>query len=379
MKKILLLTCMALAASVGFGQAGVGDSAVDVSAVEVSINVNCAPAEECYVAAFTDASGGFVAEAANEDDDETMDEDESVVTVAVACDGYAKAGRLTPNDEGMVSAHFGDDDLACDDGTGTALIQGIMPGGWYWINDEISSAVGSLLPLSVYGNEPTLPTMPGGILTAKSQEFTVLGKDYEPAATFVKHADSGRVGILSHLLPMKPKRRCADKVQNDCVLDAMYSITATGPDGDVANGSVVHRNTGENTVELNLSVTGDGHLPTTGTGTLSATWDMNGVADPDKPVDTPGVDINGNGITIMAVDSSTGRCHASSADKDDKIGVYVTATPVNPFGAVPVPDEIDQFVIWVACFEPAAASAIQGRELVPDNLVPGNPFPTNPD
>jgi hypothetical protein len=361
---------MALVATAALGQIGVDN------AVEVSVNVNCAPASDCYIAAFTDASGGFVAAAANEDDEETMDEDESLVTVAVACDGYARSGELTPDDEGMVSAHFGDENLACSDGTGTAVIEGIKAGGWYWVNDETSSAVSALLPLSVYGNSPTMPTMPGGILVAESPGFTVQGVEYESVATFVKHGPSGRVGILSHLLPQPPMARCAGTVLNDCVLDAKYSIEATIPDGDdagtdadeVANGGSVDRGATD-AVVMTLSVVGDGHLPV-GDGTLTVTWTTNGVADSEKTVTTPGVgNVNNNQISIAAEDG--GRCAETSPDRDVKIGVYVTATPGDPFGAVPVPMPV-QFAFWVACPELEAEAATQGQELVPDN-----PFPTD--
>jgi hypothetical protein len=362
---------MALVATAALGQIGVDN------AVEVSVNVNCAPASDCYIAAFTDASGGFVAAAANEDDEETMDEDESLVTVAVACDGYARSGELTPDDEGMVSAHFGDENLACSDGTGTAVIEGIKAGGWYWVNDETSSAVSALLPLSVYGNSPTMPTMPGGILVAESPGFTVQGVEYESVATFVKHGPSGRVGILSHLLPQPPMARCAGTVLNDCVLDAKYSIEATLPDGDdtdtdpdgVADGGSVDR-AADAPVVMTLSLVGDGHLPV-GDGTLTVTWTTNGVADSTKEVDTPGV-AEVSGTTIDIATEANGRCAANNPDRDAKVGVYVTATPPETgFGAVPVPMPV-QFAFWVACPELEAEAATQGQELVPDN-----PFPTD--
>ncbi len=75
-----------------------------------------------------------------------------------------------------------------------------MDGGWYWINDDLNSAVASLLPKTVVGNAQTAPIDPGGLTFDKGDN-----------ATFVKHEGSGRVGILQHIMPTPPVAACGGK------------------------------------------------------------------------------------------------------------------------------------------------------------------------
>ncbi len=82
--------------------------------------------------------------------------------------------------------------LACDRAGGALEIGGLEDGGWYWITDDMNSAVGALLREDVLDNTPTQPTDPGSDDIVLTQ---VKG------AVFVKQASTGRVGILSTILP----------------------------------------------------------------------------------------------------------------------------------------------------------------------------------
>ena len=130
-------------------------------------------------------SGGLVAE---------TDADE-VVFVAT-CDGVTTSGKWMPNDDGVVIRPFNDDNgLSChSDKEGNRLQLGpVMDGGWFYINDEMNSAVGNLVNHDILDNEMT------EIADAGDSVTTTMGK----GAVYLKHTN-GRVGILPTILPVEP-------------------------------------------------------------------------------------------------------------------------------------------------------------------------------
>ena len=131
-------------------------------------------------------SGGLIAE---------TDADE-VVFVAT-CGGVTTSGKLMPNNDGMVATLFDDDNgLACHSAhEGNRMQLGpVMDGGWFWINDEMSSAVGNLVNHKIMDNEMT------EIADAGDGVTSMMGK----GAVFLKETKSGRVGILPTILPVEP-------------------------------------------------------------------------------------------------------------------------------------------------------------------------------
>ena len=83
---------------------------------------------------------------------------------------------------------------------GSLEIAGLEDGGWYWITDEMNSAVGSLIRRDVLDNTPTQPTDPGSddiVLTQVS------------GAVFLKQTSTGRVGLLPSILPAPQEDRPA--------------------------------------------------------------------------------------------------------------------------------------------------------------------------
>ena len=136
MKHIMIALVLCAIPAMAFGQIGSADPA--------SVDVVC-PDDECHTAPVFKGQGGFVGAAAMEDDEDTMDVDESVVTVVVSCGAVTTSMDANQDDEGIVRQLFTEDNgLACADG-GSIDISGLADGGWYWIQDEANSAVSSLM------------------------------------------------------------------------------------------------------------------------------------------------------------------------------------------------------------------------------------------
>ena len=72
---------------------------------------------------------------------------------------------MTPDNKGIVrqSLNAADGFDCRAEGGGTVEIEGLKHGGWYWITDETSSAVGALIPKDILRNEQIEPTDPGGV------------------------------------------------------------------------------------------------------------------------------------------------------------------------------------------------------------------------
>ena len=159
-----------------------------------TVTMDCAEGE-CHVVPFARRSGGFVGRARSGADR---------VEAFLVCRGIGTtkvvARELTPGRGGLVSLLFGVDDgrsdaLVCEPGADAALeIRGLTDGGWYWLTDESNTAVAPLLSRDVLGNRKVRPVNPGSpdILIEANRAGT---------ASFVKQLSTGRVGILSHVLP----------------------------------------------------------------------------------------------------------------------------------------------------------------------------------
>ena len=174
------------------------------------INVTLdAPVAGRHVALYFKGSGGFVGQAAP-DLASTEDVDESVVAFLVTCGDRTMSREAEKDHRGIVRQVFNHENgLACNEG-GAIEIHGLKDGGWYWINDEKSSAVSFLIPKAALGNAQTKPVDPGGVTITSMKGG---------AASFVKHEASGRVGILSHILP-EPQVGCKGSAEEPCIIGA---------------------------------------------------------------------------------------------------------------------------------------------------------------
>ena len=215
-------------------------------------------------------SGGLIAE---------TDADE-VVFVAT-CGGVTTSGKLMPNDDGMVATLFDDDNgLACHSAhEGNRMQLGpVMDGGWFWINDEMSSAVGNLVNHKIMDNEMT------EIADAGDGVTSMMGK----GAVFLKETKSGRVGILPTILPVEPPPAtvmCGPRLNgagtaytwqqtSKCMLGGGGTkIRLRGPAaynsrGTITNGMVTRPSSGTITVNADLWVDESGSYSTGTTPTL---------------------------------------------------------------------------------------------------------------
>ena len=139
MKHITIALVLSVIPAMAFGQVGAIDAAM--------VDVLC-PAAECHTATYFQGSGGFVG-MATEDDEDTEDTDESEVAFIVSCGATTTRAVAEKDEMGVVRQVFNEaNGLACA-ADGEINIHRLMPGGWYWINDGINSAVGSLLPKTV--------------------------------------------------------------------------------------------------------------------------------------------------------------------------------------------------------------------------------------
>ena len=361
MKHITIALVICAIPAVAFGQLGV--------VIDGAKAVVVCPQNECYAAPYFAGTGGFVAMGSTMDVAATADKNEAMdsVAVAVSCGNVVETMKFTPDEDGMVRQAFDETNgLACAAGGGSFVIDGIEEGGWYWINDTMSSAVSSLVPLNVYGNDRVTPVDPGGVTITPAAMFSasspgLAATAYMSAASYVKHEMSGRVGIIPHILPTEPIATCGPKLQNNCTVRASYSIgLALGTDGKVGAG--VTR--GDDAVTVTPSVAAMGELAGEAVGSFMVV-----IAGGD----TNGVTVTDSGTTavvgIAAAVADAGRCADNNIDRDTPIKVTFSYTNMSATGYVPAVGRLADRSITVHC--PAVKEpANQGV-----NLVPENPFP----
>ena len=168
-----LLICAT--ASMAFGQFGV---VVDPAKVDVAC-----PDDECHVAPVFMGEGGFVGELADGFD---------MANFVVTCGNTTASGSAAGDGGGVVRQLFSmANGLACHGEGGSIQIHGLADGGWYWINDDMNSAVSPLIAKDALMGDEVMPVDPGGV--------TLMAGDY---GTYVK--SGSRVGILPHFVPTAP-------------------------------------------------------------------------------------------------------------------------------------------------------------------------------
>jgi hypothetical protein len=361
MKHITIALVICAIPAVAFGQLGV--------VIDGAKAVVVCPKDECYAAPYFAGTGGFVAMGSKMDDADTADKNEAMDTVAVAvsCGNVVETMEFTPDEDGMVRQAFDETNgLACAAGGGSFVIHGIEEGGWYWINDTMSSAVGSLVPLNVYGNARITPVDPGGVTITPAAMFSAsepegIATAYMSAASYVSHEASGRVGIIPHILPTEPIATCGPLLQNNCTVRASYSIgLALGTGGKVGAG--VTR--GDEAVTVTPSVAALGELAGDAIGNFKAVIAGTGHGVTTEDTETETV------VSIEAVVPGAGRCADNNIDRDTPIKVTFSFLG-GADGYVPAVGALADRSITVHCPEVEVEdSANQGV-----NLVPENPFP----
>lgn len=220
-----------------------------------------------HVAPYFRGEGGFIATVA-----EGVDE---VVFVA-SCGNVTTTGEADAGGGTVAQLFTFRNGLACDGDEGSLEIAGVEDGGWYWITDDRNSAVGSLIGKDVLDNEPTAITSAGAAVSMTKGR----------GAVYLKEAATGRVGILSNILPEAPPaplRKCgfsgaataaspAVPVKTECALgDGGTTVLATSTHPITGatvrimdEGSVTRPGgTGLVTIVADLWGNGSGHFVTT--------------------------------------------------------------------------------------------------------------------
>ena len=331
------------------------------------VSVDC-PEATCQIAPYFAGSGGFVGEAANTDDADTADIDESEVNFFVVCGNVTTAASVSPDSEGIVRQALTDaNGFACqDEGGGTIEIEGLEDGGWYWINDDANSAVSALIRKDSLGHPRTTPTDPGGVILR-----TVAGG----AATFAKHEPSGRVGIIPHIVPGKPVPGCGgaagSEMGTDCVVGSSSGWSL------VASPSSLTRPTGSaDDKEVAVTLTGEKFL-TTGTVAATATLDAHssvlGITLDEQNGAAPGTGETGVLRWTVTVAKDDDRCLPANNDPDRLNAQTVSIEVATVAEIIPsLPSEGIETSFEVNCPDNSAANAAS-------ELVPENPFPVDGD
>lgn len=366
------------------------------------VNVTCA---DCtHVVSVYQGEGGFIATA----------DDADMVTWVATCGGVTTSGELEPNDDGKVAALFTmDNGLACDSDKGSFELGPVMDGGWFWITDDMNSAVGSLVSKDILDNEATMITSAGDGVTMMDGA----------GAVYLKETATGRVGILPDILPkppVAPAAICGPRIPpgekfysvqmtKNCMLGGGGSkirIQGPAPHGGfshLASGIVTrNRNGGDVVLRADLWVdesgsysTGDPPTPNKGwVGKGDDNWlsyvgwiaSLDG-APPGATLAGAGVEItdsNNDGQAEIAVSPSpTSYCPATGSQTTAVVNVR--AFPKETEGATMggEPDALHPMLstsralggahagiqLTVMC-PPRSSSANLGQELVPENPFP---------
>ena len=359
--------------------------------------------------------GGLVAKATDADGE---------VTWVTECNGVSQWGKLTPNDDGMVAMLFNMDngrDCASPGKDDKLEIGPVDDGGWYWITDDMNSAVGGLVNKKVYEalkDMTTDPTSAGSAVTMTKGA----------GAVYLKETASGRVGILPNILPEVPEAPVAlcgyetggtSKAPTysvrgtNCRLGTgAVKIVAKGPRDvydntrkDVDSGVDLVRPSLSNTsITVDFALLGDGGYLPDGTpaghysdssstprlGTvfdspLEATYTATTTTAAASPTTVPATE-NDHGLNLtdaqLVITPKDTYC---SADNNYTAVVKVYADVSDTQAKQIVPDIVDTvdsdadktvdkagvFRVNVVCPSTSAAPN-PGQELVPDN-----PFPTD--
>ncbi|MXX76406.1 MAG: hypothetical protein F4210_03965 [Holophagales bacterium] len=201
-----------------------------------------------HVAPYFRGEGGFIA---------TVAEGADEVVFVASCGNVSITGEVATGGGTVAQLFTWRNGLACDADDGSLEIAGVEDGGWYWITDDMNSAVGSLVSKDILDNETT------DITSAGEAVSMTMGQ----GAVFLKEARTGRVGILPNILPEAPAPEPAKCGYNDRGSSGT-SATATA---DQANARYTRRVTD--------CALGDGGTITLATTTNSFTGATTMVAD----------------------------------------------------------------------------------------------------
>ena len=224
-------------------------------------DVSCQACE--HVAPYFRGEGGFIG---------TLAEGADSAMFVASCGNVTITGEVEA--EGTAAQLFTyRNGLACEQEGGSLEIAGLEDGGWYWITDELNSAVGALVRRDILDSEPT------PIANAGPGVSMTMGN----GAVFLKETATGRVGILPNILPeppADPAEACgprrqeawpytfSEQMSSGCMLGGgRTKIRLIGPGqynsrGPITTGTVTRPTSGEITVNADLWVDESGSYTT---------------------------------------------------------------------------------------------------------------------
>ena len=314
----------------------------------------------CQVAPYFAGEGGFVGESAGRDG-------VTEVEFFLVCAGTTTSVRVQPDSNGIVREALNPGNgRSCPGGArGTLEVDNLKPGAWYWINDDQNSAVAPFIPKEAVGNEQIDVTDPGGV-----EIVTPSGG----IGTYVRHAPTGRVGIIPRIVPTRPVPGCSGMVgeasASDCHLGSSDGWRLT------ADPSEVIRPTGtEPEKEFVVTLHGEDFITTrtlSARGEIEHHTSVTGIrfgADGGEP---PGEREEGVRKWSVFVGADDGRCLSANNDPDRLNEQTITFSIAAMDGAIPpLGDDDLETTLTVNCPDDSAA-AQPGADLVPEN-----PFPVN--
>ena len=346
-----------------------------------------------HIVPYYRGSGGFVgmrAEGAEE------------VTFVASCGNVTTSGAADVSDDGMASMLFNEmNGLACDMDDGGMEVAGLTDGGWYWITDELNSAVGSLVAKDVLGNAKTLPADPGSADIAMME-----GR----GAVFLKQVSTGRVGLLSTIVaapPAEPVTMCgayeaADgsvrQTTSNCMLgDGSTWIRLRGPErrgaprAEITDGTVERNFSGEITVLADMWTTGGTVLESgapeavfggVGFGYVDLGQSLQRLFSVDLVDGAPNQDAAGAGVSAVSAVGGVviititdgvveGYC---GGDNNYSATIEILMNADYPEGLLPAPREIAPGIHGSTQLTINCPSAAADASRVP---VPDDPFPTD--
>ncbi|MCY3930830.1 MAG: hypothetical protein OXH70_03855 [Acidobacteria bacterium] len=223
-----------------------------------------------HIAPWFRGEGGFIG---------TVADDAEAVTFVASCGNVTITGKVEPGGGAVAQLFTYRNGLACDRDDGALEIAGLEDGGWFWVTDESSSAVGNLVALDLFDDKGAPKGEAAKITSAGAGVTMMAGR----GAVFLKEAATGRVGILPTLLPeppMDPAAVCGPRTNDDwpygydsqasssCMLGGgRTKIRLTGPgsfgsSATITNGMVYRPNAGTVTVTADLWVDESGSYST---------------------------------------------------------------------------------------------------------------------
>ena len=315
-----------------------------------------------HVAPYFRGVGGFIGTVADGVDE---------VTFVASCGNVTTTGEAQVHGDTASQLFSHRNGLACDREDGALEIAGLEDGGWYWITEERNSAVGPLLRVDVLGNETTALTNAGpGVTLAEGR-----------GAVFLKELSTGRVGILSNILPapeegLEPMNACDytgagtpaspyRRETSNCALgDGKAVLRVLGPEdlytgerSPIRPGGQVVRPVGAGaSVDLKFDLWGNGtgHFTTAETGDprlgheggipLTATFagayrsggavsaaDIDAAGGPSEGAAGLSIDVAAN-VATVTITPNDAYC---SEDNDYSLTVTVTADATEPDQVTP--------------------------------------------